>query len=235
MQHYGDVETGKGLNMKKTGLFFITVVLTAACASVPFQETPLVSYKSRDPETVTRQFLGGIPDSFQLLTTVVFEYNGRTFSGIGTLEINSKDRTFKLACLNPMGVKLFDISGDDRGVTSHYIIPAIATYGDIAPAVGTDIKRIYFSLAPLPGAPYWKTKYRFRFFQFYNAGYLEYVFAGHAGDLVEKTYFEDHVPIWCVSYYEYRDIAGKRYPQGIVFVNYQHGYRLTIRQKEMRF
>lgn len=219
--------------MNKLLLLVLIIVIGSGCASLPFQETPLVSLESRDPWTVVEHFQTSIPISFQLLTTVVFEYNGNKFPGIGTIEINTKERAFKVACLNPMGVKLFEISGNDRGITNHYTVAAIAQYGDVSAAVGNDIRRIYFDLIPSPNAPVWKRKYKYIYRQFYGSGYLEYVFAGIDGNLIERTYYEDHLPVWSASYYEYREQKGKQYPQGIVFINYQYGYRLTVRQKEL--
>jgi hypothetical protein len=231
MQHCETAKTGSAGRMKKIRMLFIMAVLASGCATVPFQETPLVSLVTRDPRSLVEHFQANKPESFHLLTSVVFEYNGRTFAVIGNLEIDTRDHTFKVACLNPMGVKLFEISGSDRGLTTHYAVAAITQYGDIATAVGNDIRRIYFDQVPSPGATLWKRTFQFIFRQYAGSGYLEYVFAGAQGDLIEKRYFENHLPVWCVSYYEYREQDGKRYPQGIVLVNYQYGYRLIVRHK----
>jgi hypothetical protein len=132
-----------------------------------------------------------------------------------------------------MGVKLFEISGNDHAVTNHYVIAAIAQYGEVGTVAGNDIRRIYFDLTPSPNATVWKRKYQYVYRQYSGSGYLEYVFAGADGNLIEKRYYEDHLPVWSASYYEYRDQKGNRYPRGIVFINYQYGYRLTVRQKEL--
>jgi hypothetical protein len=231
MQHHGIVKTESAEDMKKAFLLFFITFIISGCETIPFQETSLVSLETRDPWSVVEHFKENVPESFQLLTTVVFGYNGRTFSCIGTIEIDSKNRMFKVAGLNPMGVKLFEISGNNLGVTTHYAIAAITQYGDVGAAIGKDIRRIYFDLLPSQNAPVWKRKYKLIYRQSYDQGYLEFIFAGVDGDLIEKNYYENHQPIWCVSYYEYREQKGKRLPQGIIYVNYQYGYRLTVRQK----
>ena len=119
----------------------------------------------------------------------------------------------------------------DQGLTTHFAVAAITQYGDIATAVGNDIRRIYFDKVPSSGAILWRKTFHFIFKQFSGSGFLEYVFSGSDGDLTEKCYYENFQPVWCVSYYEYREQNGKRYPQGIVLVNYQYGYRLIVRQK----
>jgi len=209
-------------------------LLLAGCSSVPFQKTTLVALESADERNILERFKARMPDSFQLLTTVVFEYNSRKFSSIGTVQINRLDGVFKVAGMNPMGVKLFELSGDQNSVTSHYAITDFSRYGDIATAVGNDIRRMYFDLVPGPEARTWKRKYTQIFRQPSGAGFLEYVFAGRGGELIEKRYYEEDGIVWKASYYEYRDQDGKRWPQGIVFIHYSYGYRLIVRQKEFR-
>ena len=221
--------------MKRFVVLFILQVFIAGCSSVPFQKTSLVPLDSVDPRSMVERFHSDIPDSFELLSTVVFEYNGRKFTAIGTVQINRSDGVFKVAGMNPMGVKLFELSGDQRSVTSHYSIVDFSRYGDIATAVGGDIRRIYFDLVPGPEASIWKRGYKLIFRQPAGTGFLEYVFAGTRGELIEKNYYEEGGIIWKASYYEYREQDGKRWPQGIVFIHYQHRYRLIVRQKELRF
>ncbi len=55
-------------------------LLVAGCSSVPFQKTTLVSLESADARNIVERFKEHMPDNFQLLNTVVFEYNGRKFS-----------------------------------------------------------------------------------------------------------------------------------------------------------
>lgn len=220
--------------MKRFVLLCILQVFIAGCSTVPFQETRLVPLDSEDPRNMVERFRLNIPDSFELLNTIVFEYNGRKFTAIGTVQINRADRVFKVAGMNPMGIKLFELSGDQNSVTTRYSIANFSRYGDIAAAVGNDIRRMYFDLVPGPGARSWKRKYTQLYRQPSGPGFLEYVFAGRDGDLIEKRYYEEDGIVWKASYYEYRDQDGKRWPQGIVFIHYTNRYRLIVRQKEFR-
>jgi hypothetical protein len=212
----------------------LILLLVAGCARAPFRDTALVPQESSDPRVVVERFRSGNPESFQLLNTIVFEYNWFSFGGIGFVEINAADHFYKVACMNHMGVKLFEVSGNRNGVLSQSAIGPLADRGDIARAVGNDIMRIYFDLVPGPHARIWKRRKKLFFQESSGNGRLEYVFAGERGDLIEKNYYDDDGIVWRASYYEYRDQSGKRWPQGIVFINYQYGYRLTVRQKELR-
>jgi len=219
--------------MIRQTIVLMFLLIAAGCAPIPFQKTAPAPLAAADAPTVLERFKARMPDSFQLLTTVVFEYNWRTFAGIGTVQIHYVDQTFRVACMNPMGVKLFELSGDRGSVTTQYSIADFSKYGNVSAAVGSDIRKIYFDLVPGPGATVCTRTYRHVYRQPSGEGTLEYVFAGSAGDLIEKNYYGDDGIVWRVSYYEYRDQDGKRWPQGIVLMHYQYGYRLTIRQKEL--
>jgi hypothetical protein len=212
----------------------LIMMLVAGCASAPFQEAALVPLESADPHAVVERFRSGNAERFQLLNTIVFEYTWFTFGGIGYIEVNAKDRFYKVACMNHMGVKLFEVSGNQDGVLSQSAIGPLADRGDIARAVGDDIIRVYFDLVPSDQARLAQKKNRLVFRQPSEEGALEYVFAGEPTALRTKTYYEDNRAVWRVSYYDYLLKNGKQFPMGIVLQNYRHGYRLIVRQKEIR-
>lgn len=212
------------------GLF----LLLAGCAPLPFRETPKVAMAAVEPQRMLEQYRLELPEHFQLLSSVVFDYRWRAFAGIGLVEIDRPARTFRIVCLNPLGVKLFELSGDAEHTEAHFVMPALLDQGgDFAGTVGEDIRRIYFDLLPAPEAKVVRRRYAIVFRQAHGSGVLEHVFAGAGADLVEKNYYDENDDlVWRVSYYEYRMADGKRYPQGVILANYRHGYRLTVRPKE---
>jgi len=212
----------------------LLAVLLAGCASAPFKEAARVPLENVDPQRVVEGFRNSVPERFQLLNTIVFEYNWFTFGGIGYLDIDAKDHSYKVACMNHMGVKLFEISGNSDGVLSQSAIGTLADKGDIARAVGDDIMRVYFDLVPSAQANIAHKNNRLLFRQPSGEGALEYLFAGEPTVLRTKTYYEDNRAVWRVSYYEYLEKDGKRFPTGIILQHYRHGYRLIVRQKEIR-
>jgi hypothetical protein len=219
--------------MVKFVTLLIGIILVSGCAHIPFQDTQNVSLEAADPKGVVEQFKANSPEQFQLLNSVVFEYSWNTFMGIGYIDINRLTSQFKVVCLNPMGVQLFELSGDRDTIVTHNAMPALMKYGDLPTAVGTDIRRIFFDLVPSERASVWKSTYKINFRQAYGPGVMEYEFAGKGQELVEKVYSENNETIWRISYYEYREQNGKHYPQGIIMINYKYGYQLTVRQKEL--
>ncbi len=215
------------------GIVLMTAFVLASCSTAPFRDTVFVPLPQENPRAIVERFQQDIPEHLRVLNTAVFKVYGREFTSMGVVDIDSENRLFKVVCLNPMGVKLFELSGDREKTTTHYAIAVLAQRGDIAAAVGTDIRRIFFDLVPSPSSRIWKRKYRISFYQPFGSGNLEYVFAGKDGDLIEKNYYEDGGIVWQASYYEYQKWNGKRIPYGIVFVNYRYGYRLIVKVKEI--
>jgi len=206
--------------------------LLAGCAELPFPPGDLVPLGTTEPATVVEKYQRATPEKFSQLNSIVFEIAGQKFLGIGFLDIDRTDRTFRVICLNPMGVKLFDLSGDDHGTTLNFAIEPLTRFGDIATAVGNDIRRIYFGLAPRRNATPRVGSRRITFGGGVPDGYQEHVYAGRDGDLVEKRMYDDRSISWSVGYFDYQEREGKRFPRGIVLTDYRGGYQLTIREKE---
>ncbi len=213
--------------------FCLAGVLSGCAATVPFNEAVPIAFDRVDPAQLVSVFSASVPDRFHLLSSIVFEYNWYTVAGLGYLEMNTQDRSYKVLCMNHLGVKLFEFAGDRNGLTSQYAIEPLARRGNIAATVGEDIKRIYLDLVPAPDARFILRKQSALFRQRSGDGSLEYEFSGEGMHLTGKTYREDHRAVWRVSYYEYRQQNGRFYPMGIVFSNFRYGYRLIVRQKEI--
>jgi len=190
--------------------------------------------ESVNPWALVEEFRKISPDNFRIINTIVFKYNWNKFSAIGYIDVNAGEKTFKAVCINPMGVKLFELTGDKDKVDSRFVMEQFSRKGNFAGTVGKDIRRIYFDLTPSSEALVNKEKLKVVFSEPAGAGILEYIFASSAGFLIEKNYYEDGILNWRVSYYEYRQKDGKNYPSGIILENYRYGYSLTIKLKEIR-
>ncbi len=211
----------------------LSILFIAGCNNIPFQKTSYVPLESVVPLTVLKQFKNRVPENFQLLNTIVFKYNWNKFSAVGYIDINTREKLFTVVCINPMGIKLFELSGNKDGVTQHFALEEFTRKGNLASTVGEDIKRIYFDLVPSSEAKIKKEKNQIIFSQPLGAGMIEYVFAGSDGYLIEKNYYNDNELSWRVSFYEYQQKNGKIYPGGVILKNYKYKYSLTVKLKEI--
>jgi len=219
--------------MRRLAAGLLMLFLAAGCESIPFQKAPDAPFDNAAPAAIRERFKENMPVNLRLLNTIVFEYNWRTFSCIGFIDVDTAKRTSTLACINQMGMKLFEISLDKENINTSFALPEFTSKGNLTKAVGEDIKRIYFDLVPSDGAEATKEKFAVVFRQKEGEGTAEYIFSGSGQYLTEKTYYEDGNPLWRVSFYEYQSKNGSIYPGGTILKNYKYGYRLIIRLKEI--
>ena len=211
------------------------LLLAAGCSHIPFREPERTPLEASEFDGVVQRFAATAPDSYRALNSVVFDYSWSSFMGLGYLDIDRSKGEFRVVCLNPLGVQLFELSGDRATITAQQVMPEMMRYGDLPTAVGGDIRRIFLNLLPAERARRTGDRYSLTFSQPEGEGTLEYEFAGRGHELTEKRYLEQGDVVWRVSYYEYREQDGRHYPYGIILNNYRHGYQLTIRQKELHF
>ena len=219
--------------MKRLVFVLLMLFLMIGCESIPFKKALDEPYYSANPAMLRERFQASIPERLRLLNTIVFEYNWKTFSGIGFVEVDAAERTCSLVCINQMGMKLFELSIDKDSINTLFALPEFTAKGNFGKMVGEDIKRIYFDLVPSGEAEVDKKKFSVAFRQREGAGTAEYVFSGPDRYLTEKTYYENGSPVWRVSFYEYLNKNGKIYPGGTILKNYLYGYRLIVRLKEV--
>ncbi|MEW5804645.1 MAG: DUF3261 domain-containing protein [bacterium] len=201
---------------------------------IPFQTVSYVPFEGVDPGTVRERFARLIPDTFQVVDTIVFTYGRHTFSAIGYTALDSRQKAFTVAGMNPMGVKLFELAADKKSVECRFALEEFTRHGNFAQAVADDIRRIYFDRVPVPEARVKKEKYRIIFSQPDEEGTIEYIFAGADSLLVEKRCCKQNRRLWSISYYEYQQKDGKLYPGGIIFNHHQRHYQFIVRLKEIR-
>ena len=204
------------------------------CSSIPFQSIAYVPVDAVQPAAVREEFAMSLPLKFQLINTIVFQYGRQAISAIGYTAVDTSKKVFTVAGLNPMGVKLFELSGDVNNVECRFAIEQFTLRGNFADAVADDIRRIYFDRIPGPEAEVYKKKYKIIFRQPTSEGIMEYVFGGIDNVLIEKRYYNGDRRVWSVSYYEYCREKGKLFPAGIILTHYEYRYQLVVRLKEIR-
>jgi outer membrane biogenesis lipoprotein LolB len=203
------------------------------CSSVPFQKTRYVPQDQAELLRAVEQYDLRLPEYIQLLNTMVIEYQWKKLSCLGVIELKMREHTYAVACLSPLGVKLFEVSGNRDGVTDSYVLADVIRDDALIQTIGEDMKRIYFDLVPSSGASTIVKKDRAIIRRGADAGIMKYEFGGEDISLVNKSYYENNVLKWKVSYYEYQEKDGQLHPGGIVLNNYVQGYRLTLTLKEI--
>jgi hypothetical protein len=222
--------------MPKLKLVFLTIIILscAGCRSIPFRNIDYVALDNVDPEGLRQEFQKLTAQKLQVINSIVFQYKWRSFVALGYTQLDLENNTFEVSCMNPVGIKLFELTGDRNTIKANFVLEELLQKGDLPLAVGEDIRRIYFDLAPSAQAEVQKEKYRIIFTQPYKDGQMQYIFAGHKHLLIEKHYYEKKRRIWSVFYYDYLFSNNKLYPAELLLKHRRFGYNLIIRLKEAR-
>ena len=220
---------------RRISALVLFAAILAGCAGVPFKSAEKAEIPAGDPWAVCSVFGGKNPDKFSLLNTIEFNYGWFSrMSAIGAIELDGPGDRFVAACFTPLGIKLFEVGYSAGKLEPRYVFKQLAEKGDVARAVGEDIKKIYFDMLPAPGAAVKAGKYSLVFEGKRGDGVIRHIFAGPGANLVEKCFYGANGRLsWKVSYYEYETVNGKVFPGGIVLENVKYGYTLTVRLKKV--
>lgn len=216
-------------------IFLLLILLTnLGCSSLPFKNIDYVALDDVNPENLRQEFKTALAQKLEIINSIVFEYKWQSFSALGYTQLDLENNTFQVSCMNPVGIKLFELTGNRSQIKPIFVLNELLQRGDLPRAVGEDIRRIYFDLIPSAQAKIEKEKYRIIFSQPSGAGKMQYIFAGPQHWLVEKHYSEKNRKVWSVFYYDYLMDQNKLYPAGLILKHHRFGYNLVIRLKEVR-
>jgi len=202
------------------------------CSTVSFKRTPLVLLGDIDPESLRDEFADKLASSLETVSSIAFYYKYQGFVGIGYTIVDSENETFAVACLNPAGIKLFEVKGTKDSTEDVFFAEQFKKYGDVAKTVADDIRKIYFDRIPEVDASIQKKSREVVFTQPFSEGKIEYIFTGGGKYLVEKRYKEKGRKVWTVYYADYKEKDGKIHPWRILLKHHKHGYSLMVNAKE---
>jgi len=215
-------------------ILLMIIAFNSGCRSIPFRSIDYIALDNLNPDTLRQEFASSLAQKLEVINSIVFEYKWQSFWALGYTKLDLENNTFQVSCMNPVGIKLFELTGNRSQIKSTFVLKELLQRGDLPTAVGEDIRRIYFDLLPSAQAKIRKEKYRIIFIQSNGRGVLQYVFAGAQHWLIEKHYFEKNHKLWSVFYYNYLVHQGKLYPAELILKHHRFGYNLVIRLKEVR-
>ena len=211
----------------------VAVFWLSGCATVPFPRPEPFAATVMDPDTVPDRFAARLAPRYELVQSLVFRIYWREIAALGYVSVDRPARSFAMACLNPVGIKLFELVGTNGEVAARFVAPEIEKHGgELAVAAGADLQRAYFDWLPPAGATCRRAQGRLIFTAADDAGRTEYRYAGRDGFLAEKIRFEGRRILWKVEYRDYRRGADGWIPAGLVIHNRRYGYRLVAIAKD---
>ncbi len=208
-------------------------LLLAGCASVPFESAPRTAPGPASPKEVRDAFARRQQPGYEALQSVVFQMFGRKMTGLGYLSVDTESDAFALACMTPMGMKLFEVQGQGERVEALFALPQFGEKDDLAKAVAQDLRRAYFDNLPPKDAEVRRKRYRLVYIRRQADARTEYDFGGPRQLLLEKRFYQGRKLVCRIRYYEYEKRHGFYHPHGIVLDNRNYRYRLLLRLKSL--
>ncbi len=205
----------------------------AGCASIPFA----VPEPTATRQLAATELLGTGWDAdgkvFRLRQSGLFEAHGRRLVLDGLIQLDTPKQSARLVGMNELGVKIFDLSVTPTVTIENFLLPELAATPGLAAAVGGAVRRIY--LAPRPAATDRLTigAEEYRLDRRTDGGVLTFTFGGRE-PLLQRTRMKSAAEDWQVGYYEYRFLAGRWLPGGVILEDRRAGYRLTLWLEEAK-
>ncbi|WP_020677817.1 lipoprotein insertase outer membrane protein LolB [Geopsychrobacter electrodiphilus] len=172
------------------------------------------------------------PHIWRLRQAALLEIGSKKIPLEGFLRLDLRHKEARLLALNEMGLVLFDLQVTEQGEVLHRAIPQIREHKAVARGVAQSLRRIF--LQPLPEAnDLLQTQGNSQGLRrSLSDGQLEFIF-DCSGDLRE-TRQQAKSGEWQVIYNDYRDYAGARLPEEILFNDETHRVKLSLWQKEVK-
>jgi len=222
--------------MKNALLACVLIFHVCGCTTIAFEKPAAADMKGVLPDDLLERFGERLFPRFTLLNSLVFQFGfSNRISALGYISVDREKGTFHVVCMSPVGVKLFEVSGDETSIAKQFAIGDFGRNPYFIRAVAEDIRRVYFDLLPPENAPVYRGSHRMYFYS--ETGPAEetvYRFGSPEHVLLDKTRLRNQEGLWRVSYYDYRSTPEGLLPAGTVLENWEYGYRITIRLKDIR-
>jgi hypothetical protein len=205
-----------------------SLLLSSACASVPFADTELTPTLPRSAAELSGAPWNQGTGSLLIRQSALFELKGMRVPIVGVMKLDLGRKSARLVGMNDMGVKLYDISVDASSSQALFVIPDLARYPGFAEAVAVSVRRIFLAPEPAPGDTLKRFPTSYQLSRTTGArGTLRFTFGGAQAQLLEKS-CRGPAESWRVRYYQYQRQQGRLFPGGIVLDDNRAGYRLTL-------
>ncbi|HAD04623.1 MAG: hypothetical protein A2005_11060 [Desulfuromonadales bacterium GWC2_61_20] len=207
------------------------LLLLAACAPVkpPFAPTVLATtpLPELDAATLAAHDWSTVQGPLLLRLTAQFDIAGRVFPFSAMLRLDPEKGSARFVGLDDTGIKLFDLGVTCTGIEEHFLLPPLARFPGLTQILGGSVKRIYVDPAPSPYDTLKSAAGRYLLTRLPGEGETLFAFGGEPLQLLSKS-ASGAGENWRVDYYEYTLADGLAWPRGIVLIDDEGGYRLTL-------
>ena len=97
----------------------------SGCSTVPFPAPEPFADGPGSWADVPARFEFSLAPTYEQVNAIVFRFRLREIAALGYASVDLPTRSFAVACLNPVGVKLFDVVCERGTVEGRFVAPGV--------------------------------------------------------------------------------------------------------------
>ncbi len=209
--------------------FYLALLLLLAlggCVSIPFEQPVLTPTHELSVGQLLVFDWRKEPALWHIRQSGLFELRGMRLPMEGFLEFETEAERIRLLAFQGVGPKLFDLTVTAETVEVHWLLPDLRKQPRLAEAIAASVRRIFLVPRPAADDRLEIKKREYRLLR-RNQDHVEFIYGGVIPLLLE-TRSTGPSGDWQVNYYQYREKAGQRLPEGILLRDRRAGYTLTL-------
>lgn len=207
------------------------LVMAGGCSRIPFER----HVPQTLPELSCQQLLSDywLTSGHQYLCrhSGLLEMFLRKIPLEGVMRIDTRRHEARLVAMDPMGIKLFDMTVDADGYQLHFLLPSLHEHPQLPQLVADSVRRIFLLPQPQCSGTLHREARRYRL-RNSDAQAAQFCFVGMPARLQQYSVDADNQR-WQVNFYEYQQRGALWVPGGAVLED-DRGYRLTLWFQEIR-
>jgi hypothetical protein len=192
------------------------------------------------PGVATTPMAQQLPDKFESVHAVVFEYSPHWWwptlrlAALGYATVDSAAHAYRVVCLTPMGIKLFEVFNTNGEARVNTLLPGSGERQQLIRAMSDDVAGLFFDLVPPPGATGTAHGGRWVFTQPREHGSTAYTLTAATGLPEQKEMFEGRTHNKTVTFSRFEKLQGVQVPRTMTLEDHRHHYRLIFVLKEFK-
>ena len=179
-----------------------------------------------------------LPDIFTATHAVVFEFKPHWWwptlrlAALGYASVDCVTHSYRVVCLSPLGVKLFEVSKTNGATQVNTLLPTAGKQQPLVQAMGGDVASLFFDLVP-PAGTLGEAREETWFFSCpAEQCRTEYTLAATTGLPVKKEIYEGRKRVKTVTFEDFASVEGRAVPSHISLQDRRNDYRLIFVLKE---
>lgn len=170
---------------------------------------------------------------FDSTSAVVIKFLWKEITMMGYASVDLVNDNFRAVAMNPMGAKIFDVSGSEQGYKLNYVFDSLKKIPNIERYAGQDIEKIYLDQLVAEELEFLFTSKYDLVIAKNGKNKVKYYFSKVDSALYKKVYYKGLRKESTVLYRDYKEYKAGIFPGQVLIKNHRLRYSLEVNHKEV--